>query len=120
MRLSLCRHNVRSNCIKCIRERFAPGVTEEQHLMVRRTDPPTSRAAAERVRPYRSALQKLVVEVYRSQGPMTAKACEKLPEFTFCGASSVRKRISELQQAGVLSGFASTKDGTVYRLKASA
>jgi hypothetical protein len=70
--------------------------------MFRRSDPLTSRSAAAVVLPSLNRLQVAVLEAYRAHGPMSARQAERLEEFSDYGFSTVRKRISELHQAGLL------------------
>lgn len=70
--------------------------------MVRAGDPETSVEAAEAVLPSLSALHQTVLAAYRRHGPMTAKQAERLPELANLGFSTVRKRVSELAQRGII------------------
>jgi hypothetical protein len=89
--------------------------------MFRDADPPTSKAAAEKVIPILTRIQALVLSAYRLHGPMTAKECERLPAFAEYGFSTVRKRISELVQLGRLVATGVERGGCAeYRLKDSA
>ena len=89
--------------------------------MVRRTDPGTSHAAADVVRPTLGKIQQLVLEVYAKRGPMSARVAERLPEFADYGFSTVRKRISELAAEGVLVSVGVDNSGrapaTVYGVR---
>ena len=67
--------------------------------MVRRGDHATSCDAAARVKLTVKALRAQVLEAYRRHGAMTQKEVEQLPEFAECGASTCRKRVSELSKA---------------------
>ncbi len=64
--------------------------------MVRRTDPPTSHAAAEKVSRHLSFLEQSILNEYHRRGPMTAKECERLDVFSDLAPSTVRCRISHL------------------------
>lgn len=64
--------------------------------MARATDPGTSHGAADTVRPTLGKIQRLVLRTYIARGPMTARAAERLDEFSSYGFSTIRKRISEL------------------------
>ncbi|MCP4661019.1 MAG: hypothetical protein GY856_36925 [bacterium] len=70
--------------------------------MSRKDDPGTSKQAAAIVLDSLGSIQRLVLEVYREHGAMTARTAERLPEFESYGFSTIRKRISELAQAGYL------------------
>lgn len=70
--------------------------------MARTSDPQTSHAAAEVIRPDLSELQSKVLAAFKRHGPMTARKAERLPEFADYGFSTIRKRISELHRAGHL------------------
>jgi len=64
--------------------------------MVRRTDPPTSHAAAEKISKKITDLQINVYAQFKIKGPMTAKECERMERFADYSPSTIRKRISEL------------------------
>ena len=70
--------------------------------VARRTDPPTSHQAAAAITPHLGRIQQLVYDVYTDHGAMSARYAEKLPEFDDYGFSTIRKRISELAQMGLL------------------
>lgn len=70
--------------------------------MARRMDPDTSHEAAAVVQPHVSRVQQLVLDVFIKRGPMTARAAERLPEFSQYGFSTIRKRISEMHRQGQL------------------
>jgi hypothetical protein len=70
--------------------------------MARSSDPSTSHEAAEAVRPQLGKIHALVIEVYHSVGAMSAREAERRPEFGDYGFSTIRKRISELANMGVL------------------
>lgn len=70
--------------------------------MTRNDDPDTSRGAADVVRPELGKIQRLVLEVFGRHGAMTARSAERRSEFYDYGFSTIRKRISELAQAGLL------------------
>lgn len=72
--------------------------------MVRRGNPETSRTAARAVRGVRSALQVKILAILERGGPMTAEDVENHEEILpmNLSPSTVRKRISELCQAGEL------------------
>ena len=82
----------------------------------RATDPETSVAAAERILSRLSGLQKEVLRAIRrlhnqTGKGATAKEIERLPDFAGYGFSTVRKRISELKQAGLIRGSGEDRDG---------
>jgi len=89
--------------------------------MARRTDPPTSHAAAEVVRPHLGKIQQHVLDVYAARGPMSARTAERLPDFEMYGFSTIRKRISELAQSGLLVPVGIDNSGkspcTIYAVK---
>ena len=70
--------------------------------MVRRTDPATSKAAANVVRPKLGKIQAEVLLALEKYGRMTARTAERLPCFDTYGFSTIRKRISELAAGGHL------------------
>ncbi len=70
--------------------------------MARRNDPTTSKEAAGVVEPELGKIQRLVLQVFRARGPMTARTAERLEEFEAYGFSTIRKRISELAAEGYL------------------
>lgn len=70
--------------------------------MVRYHDHRTSIAAANAVVLSRRALQMRVLEAFADHGVMTDEELELLPEFAHYGPSTIRKRRSELYQAGLL------------------
>lgn len=76
--------------------------SEEQTTrgMIRREDPQTSQAAAVAVAVHLNSLQAAVLESFRTHGHMSARQVERrFPEYGF---STVRKRVSELNQMGLL------------------
>jgi hypothetical protein len=70
--------------------------------MHRRPDHDTSIAAAAEVFKFRSDLQREIYEVFLTDGAMTDGELEAMERFTVYGPSTVRKRRSELFQAGLL------------------
>jgi len=70
--------------------------------MVRKTDLATSSGAAAVVVPQLGKIQRMVLEAFREHGEMTDLTLERLPKFVDYGASTVRKRRSELYHAGYL------------------
>lgn len=97
-----------------------PETPEEQPSLFdaplyRTTDNRFSVSAGESVRPKIGRIQWAVINAYRRHGNMRARQCETLPELGEWGYSTVRKRVSELYQAGVLEYEPRTKDGT-YQL----
>lgn len=90
--------------------------------MFRKSDPETSKRAAESVEPKRSAIQQAVIDAYVEHGPMTARVCERLPQFEGYSPSTIRKRISELAKDDVLAEDGTSKacgktPATVYRIQ---
>lgn len=88
--------------------------------MVRGTDPTPAQAAAVRVLPKLGAIQTIVVAQLRKLGPRTAKELERLEVFSGFGASTVRKRVSELRKMDppVIEDTGENRDGcAVWRLK---
>ena len=69
--------------------------------MHRKTDHQTAIDASERVaKSCKTELQSAIYEVLIERGPMTDGELETLPQFSQYGPSTVRKRRSELYQAG--------------------
>lgn len=69
---------------------------------VRRDNPSTSLMAAKRVEWTITLMQQTVLQHIKQMGPVTAAELEELPVFAHCAPSTVRKRISELKQHGVI------------------
>lgn len=69
---------------------------------VRKGDPKTSAAASDVVGVNLGALQRAVLLAYAEHGPMSGRDAERLPEFSDLSPSTIRKRISEMQQGGYL------------------
>jgi hypothetical protein len=85
--------------------------------MAHRDDPETAKEAAVGIAGHLPRLQQRVFAAFIEHGPMTAKTAERLPEFAQCGFSTVRKRISELHQRGLLRDTGRTDNGcTVYEV----
>lgn len=76
--------------------------TRELRGMVRGTDKIESQAAAARAKAHTTAIQRTILSIIASEGALTAKELEGRIEFRGLGPSSVRKRVSELRQAGKL------------------
>ncbi len=68
--------------------------------LTRIPDHETSIAAAKAILPCRKVLQEQIVNALIVRGPMTDGELERLPMFSGYGPSTVRKRRSELYQAG--------------------
>lgn len=68
--------------------------------MVHTDDPSTSYQAAEKLMPKLHALHECVLNAFEAEGPMTDEELEELPQFAAYGPSTIRKRRSELYQAG--------------------
>lgn len=79
--------------------------------MARRADPETAKEAAVGIADHLPHLQRRVLTAFVEHGAMTAKAAERLPEFKGLGFSTVRKRVSELHQAGLLRSTGRTDKG---------
>ena len=75
---------------------------DELHRMVHRDDPSTSLDAAANLLPRLNTIQKKVLDALRGLGPMTDEELELLPQFADYGPSTIRKRRSELYQAGLV------------------
>ena len=67
-----------------------------------KNDPVTSVAAAVALQPRLSRLHKQVMAALKAHGPMIDTELEELPQFRGYGPSTLRKRRSELFQAGYL------------------
>jgi U3 small nucleolar RNA-associated protein 14 len=82
----------------------APSAGAEVLGMVRRSNPQTSVTAARAVRGTRSALQLKILSILQRVGPMTDEELETHEEIAAMNLapSTVRKRRSELFQAGEL------------------
>jgi hypothetical protein len=74
--------------------------TREIVGMVRGNDPIESQAAAVAVKPDCQWLRWRLLQILATQGIQTARDLESRAEFKAFGPSTVRKRISELRQAG--------------------
>lgn len=70
--------------------------------LVRGSDPIESQHAATRQVDGQSALQRQILWVLAADGPLNAADLERRVEFRSYSPSTVRKRISELKQAGRL------------------
>jgi len=85
----------------------------------RNTDPETSKDAGRVVLPHLNKIQRLVLDVYKKHGPMTARDAEQLPECADYGFSTIRKRISELYRQDLLLKVGVDDSGrapcTIYR-----
>jgi len=78
--------------------------------MSRKGDPETSKEAAGAVRPHLSALHAKVLVAFLFRGRMTAKDAEQLDCFAGLSPSTVRKRVSELEAAGLLEPTGEKRD----------
>jgi hypothetical protein len=89
--------------------------------LARSKDPATSKAAAIEIADKLPEYQRLVLSAYTTYGAMTAGQAENLPCFKeTLGFSTVRKRVSELQQRGFLYDTGRRiKNSTVYAAKSS-
>lgn len=70
--------------------------------MVHRDDPQTSVEAARDINQCKTELHKQVLQAFTTHGPMNDHQLENLAEFRHYGPSTIRKRRSELYQAGRL------------------
>jgi len=82
----------------------------------RRDDPPTSREAATQLTPHLSALQFRVLWALcklhqRTKQGATDGELERLPDFTDCKFSTVRKRRAELRDKGHVAESGCTREG---------
>ena len=64
--------------------------------LYRKTDPDTSRLAAETIEPHINEVQLQVLLAFEEHGPMTDEELHDLPQFKVRGDSSARGRRSEL------------------------
>ena len=86
-------------------EQMAARETDFGSLVVpksHKNDPVTSVAAAVALQPRLSRLHKQVMAALKAHGPMIDTELEELPQFRGYGPSTLRKRRSELFQAGYL------------------
>lgn len=70
--------------------------------MTHHDDPYTSHEAAAAIERRRTELHEKVLEAFDAHGAMTDEDLEQLPEFVEYGPSTIRKRRSELLQAGAI------------------
>ncbi|SRR6266446_8869390 len=68
--------------------------------MIHADDPDTSRQAARKICECRTKLHREVLNALICHGPLTDEELEQLPQFLHYGPSTIRKRRSELYQAG--------------------
>jgi hypothetical protein len=98
-----------------IASRPVPQNTPDMH---RRDDMQTAIDASERVAPCRQVLQQQILTAFRARGAMTDGELEQLPQFADYRPSTVRKRRSELYQAGSVIATLDRRDGmTVWKAK---
>lgn len=84
--------------------------------MVRNSNPETSVKAAVKVIAKQSKLHEAILSVLKSEGPLNDRELENRPEFWTYAPSTVRKRRTELYQAGLVESCGE-KDGlTVWRV----
>lgn len=69
---------------------------------VRGSDPIESQSGAVKQIEGRSELQRKILWILAESGPLNAKDLERRIEFRYLGFSTVRKRVSELKQAGAV------------------
>jgi hypothetical protein len=104
--IDYCDHNIpRKDCLICSPPPEQPSLFDAPTH--RNIDNRFSREAGEAIKPKIGVIQWAVIAAYRAHGPMRARDCETLPELDKrqrgkWGYSTVRKRISELGQAGIL------------------
>lgn len=84
--------------------------------MVHRHDPPTSLESAAVVARKLTVLHGYVLQAFREQGPMTDEDVEQLPQFADFGPSTIRKRRSELYQAGRLAAVGERRNSRNRRM----
>lgn len=94
----------------------------DPNAMSRAGDPLTSMEAAEAIAPLVSDLQGAILDIYRCYGPMSARQAEAIPALAHLGASTVRKRVSELARSGLLVAAGSERTSgrsrcTVYAVR---
>lgn len=82
-------------------------------------DRPTSLAAADRIAPHLSDLQRLVLHAFRELGPMTDYELEQLERFRAgnYSPSTIRKRRGELVRAALLEECGEKLSGVIGRSK---
>ncbi len=85
-------------------------LSDELDRMHRRPDHETAIAAARSVLSCRSELQAAILDVLKMCGPMTDGELEQYPTFSVYGPSTVRKRRSELYQAGQVAPTGETRN----------
>jgi hypothetical protein len=76
----------------------------------------TSRDAADRVAVRAGSLRDHVLQAIRSRPGITDPELERLPQFADCGASTVRKRRSELLKMGYLRSVGSRDGATQWEV----
>lgn len=76
----------------------------------------TSRDAADRASVRAGSLRDHVLQAIRSRPGITDPELEKLPQFATCGASTVRKRRSELLKMGYLCAAGSRDGATCWQI----
>ena len=85
----------------------------------RNFDHHTSVDAAAVIEPVRQTIRQKVYQALKERGPMTDGELERLEQFKHCGASTVRKRRSELYQKGLVEKDGDNRRGgmTVWRIR---
>lgn len=76
--------------------------TREVRGLVRGSDPIESQAAAVRAKAHQTRLQQAILHILASEGPQTAKEVECRAEMRAYGPSTVRRRFTELKEAGLI------------------
>ena len=90
--------------------------TREISGMVRGSDPMTSQRGAVDVLGKRAWVKRAILEAIATGGPLTDGQLENRPEFAALGPSTVRKRRSELFQAGKLKAAGTLDKMTLWDL----
>lgn len=80
-------------------------------------DRPTSLAAADRIAPHLSELQRRVLAAFVDLGPMTDYELEELKRFEGMSPSTIRKRRGELVRAALLEECGEKLSGVTGRSK---
>jgi hypothetical protein len=92
---------------------FAP---ENLRRMAHRGGLATERDAARRILPQLSTLHRAVLEALQDHGALNDRELEQLPRFAQYGPSTIRKRRSELYQAGRLVADGKRDGLTAWRI----
>ena len=87
------------------------------HKLHRKSDPETSRMAAETIEKKLGQLQQMVLDAFQIHGPMTSDELIRLPRFDGYKESSSRGRIPELIEKGLLVEFGEKTNSGGHRMK---